>query len=57
MPVSVSTNIFQNILGNLFPQVAETEQTIANLVVVVAAWGLVVALELVLVIWLLARRR
>jgi len=56
-----TTSGLGGILGNLgtllFPQIQETEQTIANVTVVVAAWGLVIALELVLVIWLLARRR
>jgi hypothetical protein len=41
----------------LFPQVQQAEQTAANVAIVAAAWGLVIALELALVIWLLARRR
>lgn len=50
-------NFLQNIFSNLFPQVQQAEQNLQTVGVIVAAWGLVIALELVLVIMLLARKR
>lgn len=56
--MGASPTSFLGNLGNaLFPQVQQAEETAANIAIVAAAWGLVIALELVLVIWLLARRR
>lgn len=50
-------NFLSNLLDNLFPQVRQAEENLQTIAVVVAAWGLVIALELVLVIVLLAKRR
>lgn len=49
--------LLSNLGSALFPQVQQAEETVYNVAIVAAAWGLVIALELVLVIWLLARRR